>query len=320
MAIPPTVQPTGVRTSLPLAFFGGAGVGVLGGMIGLGGAEFRLPLLITLFSFAALQAIIVNKALSLVVVTTALPARLVAVPWSTLVPHWSIVVNLLAGSLLGAWVGATWATRMRSATLYRVLAVLLLLIAAALVANHVGTLRQLTLSPALVVIAGVVAGFFIGIVAAIMGVAGGELLIPTIVLLFGTDIKNIQVVGSFHGRLVLTGAAQPGAMHDAKAWRESGLATRFEGRLHADGGPGGFADAAYTGTGLCVPHRRQKGQTPTESTREYNRAIAAHRASIERVISHLKNWRLLATGYRSPLDRFPMYLDAITKLEIYRTS
>lgn len=37
-------------------------------MIGLGGAEFRLPLLIMLFGFAALQAVIVNKALSLVVV------------------------------------------------------------------------------------------------------------------------------------------------------------------------------------------------------------------------------------------------------------
>ena len=41
-------------------------------------------------------------------------------------------MNLLAGSLVGAWVGATWATRMRSATLYQVLAVLLVLIAAAL--------------------------------------------------------------------------------------------------------------------------------------------------------------------------------------------
>jgi uncharacterized membrane protein YfcA len=30
------------------AFVAGAGVGVLGGMIGLGGAEFRLPLLIGL--------------------------------------------------------------------------------------------------------------------------------------------------------------------------------------------------------------------------------------------------------------------------------
>ncbi|WP_201295391.1 MULTISPECIES: hypothetical protein [Nocardia] len=33
------------------------------------------------------------------------------------------------------------------------------------------------------------AGVCIGIVAALMGVAGGELLIPTIVLLFGVDIK-----------------------------------------------------------------------------------------------------------------------------------
>ncbi|MBH3998322.1 sulfite exporter TauE/SafE family protein, partial [Pseudomonas aeruginosa] len=34
-----------------------------------------------------------------------------------------------------------------------------------------------------------VVGFGIGVVAALMGVAGGELLIPTIVLLFGADIK-----------------------------------------------------------------------------------------------------------------------------------
>jgi uncharacterized protein len=33
------------------------------------------------------------------------------------------------------------------------------------------------------------AGFVIGIVAALLGVAGGELLIPTLVLLFGADIK-----------------------------------------------------------------------------------------------------------------------------------
>jgi uncharacterized membrane protein YfcA len=155
-------------------------------MIGLGGAEFRLPLLIMLFGFVALQAVILNKALSLVVVVTALPARMAAVPLSTLLPHWSVVLNLLAGSVVGAWPGASWATRMRSSTLYRVLAVL---IALALIGNHVGTLHHVGLPPAVVLIVGTVAGFFIGVVAAIMGVAGGELLIPTIVLLFGTDIK-----------------------------------------------------------------------------------------------------------------------------------
>jgi uncharacterized membrane protein YfcA len=178
-----------VRSSLPLAFTAGAAVGVLGGMIGLGGAEFRLPLLIMLFGFAALQAVILNKALSLVVVLTALPTRLASVPLSSLLPHWNVVVNLLLGSLAGAWAGASWATRMRSSTLYRVLAVLLVLIALALIGNHVGTLHHIDLPPAAVMVVGAIAGFFIGVVAAIMGVAGGELLIPTIVLLFGTDIK-----------------------------------------------------------------------------------------------------------------------------------
>lgn len=71
----------------PWAFVTGAGVGVLGGMIGLGGAEFRLPLLIGVFGFLALQAVILNKAMSLIVVLTALPARLIAVPYSDLAPY-----------------------------------------------------------------------------------------------------------------------------------------------------------------------------------------------------------------------------------------
>ncbi|GAA3034368.1 sulfite exporter TauE/SafE family protein [Kitasatospora albolonga] len=176
--------------STPLVFGAGAAIGVLGGMIGLGGAEFRLPLLIGLFGFAALSAVILNKAMSLVVVLVALPARLAAVPASAVASHWPVVVNLLAGSLLGAWAGASWAVRMRSATLYKVLAALMVLMAAALVLTHTTTLDALDLPPWARIPSGVVAGFGIGVVAAIMGVAGGELLIPTIVLLFALDIKT----------------------------------------------------------------------------------------------------------------------------------
>jgi hypothetical protein len=42
----------------------------------------------------------------------------------------------------------------------------------------------------------------------------------------------------------------------------------LEGRLHADGGPGGFADTAYTGTGLCGPERKPKGHTLITSARD----------------------------------------------------
>lgn len=185
--VPDTFRPVG--RPLWLAGLTGAGVGLLGGLVGLGGAEFRLPLLIRLFGFVALQAVIVNKAMSLIVVLVAIPSRLLAVPLVDVASNWTIVVNLLLGSLVGAWLGASWATRMRAATLYRVLAALLVGIAVVFGAGHADAIPSLNLPPLAQVIAGVVAGFGIGVVAAIMGVAGGELLIPTIVLLYSVDTK-----------------------------------------------------------------------------------------------------------------------------------
>lgn len=70
----------GTRRRHLQAFLAGAAVGMLGGLIGLGGAEFRLPLLIGLFGFAALAAVIINKAMSLIVVTSALVFRAQARP------------------------------------------------------------------------------------------------------------------------------------------------------------------------------------------------------------------------------------------------
>lgn len=182
--------PRSRTTRLLNALAGGAAIGIVGGLIGLGGAEFRLPLLIGLFGFAALEAIILNKAMSLIVVASALLFRTRSVPLDQLVEHGSVVVNLLGGSLLGAWWGASWATRAKPQTLYRVIAALLVVIAATLVLHHglPGRGTPLVAGSAQIV-AGVIAGLAIGIVASLMGVAGGELLIPTIVLLFGVDIK-----------------------------------------------------------------------------------------------------------------------------------
>jgi uncharacterized protein len=127
---------TSTTRSPPAAFGAGAVIGTLGGLIGLGGAEFRLPLLIGLFNFVALEAVVLNKAMSLIVVATALPFRAGTVPFATIADHWAIVMNLLAGSLLGAWFGAGWATQLKSETLYKVIACMLVAIAIVLVFGH----------------------------------------------------------------------------------------------------------------------------------------------------------------------------------------
>lgn len=184
------IQPSRVPARSRLIAFGaGAVIGALGGLIGLGGAEFRLPLLIGIFRFAALEAVILNKAMSLVVVAFALPLRAGTIPLGEVAAQWPIILNLLAGSLIGAWLGAGWATRLHSGTLYRVIAILLVAIAAVLLLGHDATASQPYFVGTAQTLAGVIAGFGIGIVASLLGVAGGELLIPTLVLIFGVDVK-----------------------------------------------------------------------------------------------------------------------------------
>jgi uncharacterized membrane protein YfcA len=172
-------------------FFAGTSIGTLGGLIGLGGAEFRLPLLLGIFAFPPLEAVILNKAMSLLVVASALPFRAATISWENVFAHWQIIANLLAGSLFGAWLGASWATTLRRETLYRIISTLLVGIAIVLMTGHHTETAGSALfqSPVLLMTTGVIAGLCIGIVAALLGVAGGELLIPTIVILFGADIK-----------------------------------------------------------------------------------------------------------------------------------
>lgn len=171
------------------AFLTGMAVGVLGGLIGLGGAEFRLPVLISVFGFAAIEAVIINKAASLIVVASALLFRLKTIPFAEISNHWSIIVTLLSGSLLGAWLAASWATKLRSEAFYKIIAIVMAMIAIVLLAGH-GVIGNgpLLEQPALTIV-GILAGFVIGVVASLLGVAGGELLIPTITILFGSEIK-----------------------------------------------------------------------------------------------------------------------------------
>ena len=174
-------------------FTAGTLIGILGGLVGLGGAEFRLPVLIGVFKLPTLEAIIFNKAMSLVVVMAALVFRVKTIPVDVLATHLDVVINLLAGSLIGAWWAAGHAMTMSRKWLNRVILVLLAGLSLVMLSEAWFNMHQTTTplfeSGIVRMVAGVIAGFGIGVVAALLGVAGGDLLIPTIVLLFGQDIK-----------------------------------------------------------------------------------------------------------------------------------
>ena len=175
-------------------FVAGSLIGTLAGLIGLGGAEFRLPVLVGVFRLGTLEAVILNKAMSLVVVAVALLFRGGTITPGTLTAHLDVVLNLLAGSLVGAWWAAGHAMTLPRQWLNRIIMVLLVGLALVMLSEawagvHEGSAPLFEAGP-LRFVAGQVAGLGIGMVAALLGVAGGELLIPTIVLLYGLDIKH----------------------------------------------------------------------------------------------------------------------------------
>lgn len=175
----------------------GAAVGTLGGLIGLGGAEFRLPLLVGWFGLSAKVAVPLNLLVSLVTVGAALLGRIWALDTSTLSTHLLEVLTIGAGSVAAAWIGAGWLAGMSDRLLERVIALLLLAIAAVLIAEvalPMAPAFELADIPGVRVAAGLGCGVAIGIVCSLLGVAGGELIIPVLVLLFAVDIKTAGTV------------------------------------------------------------------------------------------------------------------------------
>ncbi len=172
------------------AFAWGALVGILGGLIGLGGAEFRLPILVSIFNYRTLQAIIINLIVSLVTVTFSFIFRSGVIGLENVFANLTVIINILAGSLIGSYVGVNYATQINERTLNRVVVVFLFFLSFVLIGhNLIFSLQSWQLPDLLRISIGFVAGIVIGIFSSMLGVAGGELIIPTIIMVFAIDIK-----------------------------------------------------------------------------------------------------------------------------------
>lgn len=175
-----------------LSFGIGAVVGTAGGLIGLGGAEFRLPLLVGVLRFSMREAIAVNLVASFMVLAAALPFRFATVPVAEFLPHMPAVLAMLAGSMSAAWLGAGWLRRAPDQLLARLILILLVVLGLVLIAEGVFAAQPRGLvgeGLAVTILTAAVCGVVIGLVSSLLGVAGGELIIPTFILLFGVDVK-----------------------------------------------------------------------------------------------------------------------------------
>lgn len=108
-----------------LSFGIGAAVGTAGELIGLGGAESRLPALVGLLRFSAREAVAVNLVASFIVLAAALPFRATSVPLAEITPHLPAVMGMLAGSMSAAWVGSGWLRRASDELLGQLILILL---------------------------------------------------------------------------------------------------------------------------------------------------------------------------------------------------
>ena len=170
----------------------GSAIGTLGGLVGLGGAEFRLPVLMGPFGLKARQAVPVNLLVSLVTIAASIAARSAVIRLEDVAPYAVETLSVLLGACAAAWFGAGLLGRMADRGLDRLVGLLLLAVALVLAAEAafpLGSHQGLPADPLLRAVVGLCAGVAIGTVSSLLGVAGGELIIPTLVLAFGAPIK-----------------------------------------------------------------------------------------------------------------------------------
>lgn len=208
------------------AFACGAAIATLGGLIGLGGAEFRLPALTGWFRFSIRQAVPLNLLVSLVTVGAAFATRALLAGFPAVTQLLPEIVALAAGGIAGAWLATGLFNKINDRALERIVGLLLLAIAVILVVEAIVATSSSALvhDPWLRVAVGLIIGGAIGMVSSLLGVAGGELIIPVMLLVFGADIKAAGTASlAISFPMVAVGVARyarAGALSDRRATRD----------------------------------------------------------------------------------------------------
>lgn len=179
------------KTSI-FSFIIGVPIACLGGLIGLGGAEFRLPFLLKTFSKTAKKAVALNMLVSLITVASAIYFRTNNIDISIIFPQVLLMLAIIVGSTIGAYWGIGMLNKVSDVLFKKIMLILLLIMGLLLICESFipfGSMGILFGSIYLKLIIAVLCGLLIGTISSLLGVAGGEVIIPILILIFGIDIK-----------------------------------------------------------------------------------------------------------------------------------
>jgi DDE superfamily endonuclease len=122
---------------------------------------------------------------------------------------------------------------------------------------------------------------------------------------------SVQILADTTGCLLAVSTPVAGKTHDRAAFAEVGWEENLAGQAV-------LGDLGYLGTSVITPRKKPKGGELSISDKDNNRKLSAIRSAVERAIAHLKNWKIIATGYRGRLAELPSIIRIVTTLEFYR--
>jgi len=171
------------------AFCSGALLGFTAGLIGVGGGEFRIPILIHVLRLPAVTSVAVNSLIGLLTVVFSFLRRF---QLGLLTRHGlNIAIAMTPTSIVGAYVGSVLTGRISEKSLKKALAILLVTVGFKIgLEPFTGDFAMLNveLGPLEEIILATLAGLAIGVVCGLLGVAGGEYRIPVLIYVFSLDI------------------------------------------------------------------------------------------------------------------------------------
>src|SRR5215469_1734460 len=198
-------------------------------------------------------AVPMNQILSLVTLVTALAVRWHAGSLTDVGGFAPAVLGLGLGGITAAWFAVRLLSRLSDHRLERAIAVMLMAVGALLIGERfvpVGLSPLVPVEPVAQLVVGISLGLCVVTASTFLGVAGGELLIPTLIFVFGADIQTagsaVLFVSIPPACVGLFRYTRLGLLPSRSALLRIGIPMGVESLVGAAGG-GAFAGSASAG-------------------------------------------------------------------------